>query len=102
MTIPLNSYMVNVIMRCEEVRDLDLRGPVHIFQGVQMPDVHNVFSSPAHAACTGMSCGRTKSKKCTNLGREMRIINCLNKANNALGLCLPTLTKSMRQIWSPW
>ena len=39
MTIPLDSYMVNVIMGCEEVRDLDLGGPVHILQGVQMPDV---------------------------------------------------------------
>ena len=39
MTIPLDSYMMNVVMGCEEIRDLNVGSPVHILLGVQMPDV---------------------------------------------------------------
>ena len=39
MTIPLNSYMMNVVMGCEEIRDLNVGSPVDILLGAQMPDV---------------------------------------------------------------
>ena len=39
MSIPLNSYMMYVVVGCEEVRDLHARGLVRILLSTQVPDV---------------------------------------------------------------
>ena len=39
MSLPLNSYMMYVVVGCEEIRDLNAGGPVRILLSAQVPDV---------------------------------------------------------------
>ena len=95
---PVDSHMMNIVMRREEVCNGNLR-PMRI--SILVSDGSNMVAGPqpsAHGARTGVSCGSTKSKKWHNLGSVSLCKNCLNSANKASGRCFRFLTLTSEAI----